>query len=240
MRGEVHKEPPPDVEFPHFKVIYYDQPESVGIKVTKTDARKKRWPDLSREILDDGSINIWQVAGEGVQHNWRQKLGELLRDKFLLVDPQLSAHLQPMKGRRCFLTDFPPEYQLFTQMKDGRTDHYLIGSKSVPAFRSPQEFFVHARWLMMGAEMDPEGYPDCKCKYCGDTRSQKEIDKEFQLPGPRETGHHSGRHAGSSSAVTSETIIMQAKDYRNLKKPSTGAQQTAAKGTESIDPALLP
>lgn len=33
-----------------------------------------------------------------------------------------------MKGRRRFLTDFPPDYKLFTQTKDGRTDHYLVGT----------------------------------------------------------------------------------------------------------------
>lgn len=147
-----------------------------------------------------------------------------------------------MRGRRRFLTDFPSEYKLFTQTKDGRTDHYLVGtvsthpcrlgfqhdfpspsgSRHVSAFRSPLEFFVHARWLMMGADTDSEGLPDCRCKYCDGTRSQKDIDREFKLPGPKDTGHHSGRHGGTSSAATSEKIIMQAKDYRNLKKPSTG------------------
>ena len=99
------------------------------------------------------------------------------------------------------------------------------GSKTVNSFRSPQEFFLHARWLMMGAEEDSEGYPACECKYCGVIRSQREIDEEFQLPGrtnsrSKSSGHNSGRQGGSSAA-TSETIISQAKDYRNLKKPNT-------------------
>ena len=151
-----------------------------------------------------------------------------------------------MVDRRCFLIDFPPDYKLFTHTKDGRMDHYLIGmparpcplpwfstrflvapgSKTVSSFRSPQEFFLHARWLMMGAEENSEGYPACECKYCGVTRSQREIDQEFQLPGRKgsrhkDSGHTSGRHGGSSSAATSGTIISQAKDYRNLKKPNT-------------------
>lgn len=74
---------------------------------------------------------------------------------------------------------------------------------------------------MMGAEEDSEGYPVCECKYCGVTRSQMEIDQEFQLPGRKDSRHKSsGRHGASSSTATSEAIILQAKDYRNLKKPN--------------------
>lgn len=32
-----------------------------------------------------------------------------------------------MRGRLCFLISFPKNYELFTQEKDGRTDHYLVG-----------------------------------------------------------------------------------------------------------------
>ena len=77
----------------------------------------------------------------------------------------------------------------------------------------------------MGADLDSDGYPACKCKYCGPSHHQGDIDREYQLPGHRDAGHkgsgNSGRHGGSSAA-TSEKIIMQAKDYRNLKKPTTG------------------
>lgn len=79
---------------------------------------------------------------------------------------------------------------------------------------------------MMGAEEDSEGYPACGCKYCDRTRTQKEIDEEFQLHGRKSTrqkgsGYHSGRHGGQSSAASSEAIISKAKDYRNLNKPDT-------------------
>jgi len=244
MRSEVHKEPPPDVEFPYFEVTYYDQPASAGITVKLTDARSKRWPDTSQSFHSDGSISGLRPSNDDTQHQWRQKLGEILTNKFLLTDPHLSAHLKPMIGRRCFLIDFPSDYKMFTHTKDGRIDHYLIGSKTVSSFRSPQEFFLHARWLMMGAEKDPEGYPACECKYCGGTRSQMDIDKEFELPGRKDSrnkgsGHHSSRHGASSSTATSEAIILQAKDYRNLKKPNAEAQQPASKAIESIDPALI-
>ena len=75
----------------------------------------------------------------------------------------------------------------------------------------------------MGAVTDSEGSPVCRCKYCDKSRTQKDIDREYQLPGHKDAGHKgSGHHGGSSSAATSEKIIMQAKDYRNLKKLSTG------------------
>jgi hypothetical protein len=239
-RGEFHKEPPPDIEFPHFEVIYYDQPASAGIRFKTTDARSERWPDSTQEFHSDGSISGLKPSSDDTQHQWRQKLGELLTSKFLLSDEQLSVHLQPMIGRRCFLIDFPPNYKMFTHTKDGRIDHYLIGSKTVSSFRSPQEFFVHARWLMTGAEKDHDGDPACGCKYCSGTRSQTAIDREFQLPGSKDSRHknsktYSGRHGASSTAATSEVIISQAKDYRNLKKPNPEAQQTASKGVESID-----
>lgn len=73
--------------------------------------------------------------------------------------------------------------------------------------------------------MKPGRVRVCGCKYCTPTRKQRDIDKEYQLPGLKDSGHKgsgSGRHGASSSAATSETIIMRAKDYRNLKKPSAG------------------
>jgi hypothetical protein len=91
MRGDFHKEPPLDIEFPYFEVVYYDQPESVGITINATDGRSKRWPDCSQTMESDGSINIWEPADDGAQHTWRQKLGEFLTDRFLLVDPKLKG-----------------------------------------------------------------------------------------------------------------------------------------------------
>jgi len=78
---------------------------------------------------------------------------------------------------------------------------------------------------MTGADTGSGGSPVCECKYCGPNRHQGDIDREYQLPGCRHSGRkgpgNSGRHGGSGAA-TSEMIIMQAKDYRNLKKPSMG------------------
>jgi len=94
MRGEHHNEPPPDIEFPYFEVAYYEQPLSVGIRVTATDARRERLEDPSQTFHGDGSINIWKHASEDTQHRWRQKLGELLRGRFLLEDLHLRGMIR--------------------------------------------------------------------------------------------------------------------------------------------------
>ena len=91
MRSETHKEPPPDIEFPCFEVTYYDQPASAGITVKVTDARSKRWPDTSQSFHSDGSISGLKPSNDDIQHQWRQKLGEILTNKFLLTDQHLSG-----------------------------------------------------------------------------------------------------------------------------------------------------
>lgn len=96
MRSEVHKEPPPDIGFPCFEVTYYDQPTSAGITVKTTDARRKRWPDSSQSFHSDGSISGLKPSNEDTQHQWRQKLGELLTVKFLLTDEHLSGMIRTL------------------------------------------------------------------------------------------------------------------------------------------------
>lgn len=91
MRGEAHRGPPPDIEFPYFEVVFYDQPASAGIKIKTTDARRKRWPDSSQSFHSDGSISGLKPSHEDTQHQWRQKLGELLTDRFLLADEHLRG-----------------------------------------------------------------------------------------------------------------------------------------------------
>ena len=86
MRSELHKGPPPDIGFPCFEVTYYDKPASAGITAKATDARSRRWPDSSQSFHNDGSINGLKPSSEDTQHQWRQKPGELLTNKFLLID----------------------------------------------------------------------------------------------------------------------------------------------------------
>lgn len=103
MRGETHREPPPDIEFPYFKITYYDVPHSVGITIKTTDGQSKRWPDCSPQgFHSDGSISTWQPSDEDVQYVWRQKLGELLTDWFLMSDLHLRGMIcTPLPDQPC-------------------------------------------------------------------------------------------------------------------------------------------
>lgn len=101
MRSQFHKEPPPDLEFPYFEVTYYDQPASAGITIKTTDARSKRWPDTTQSFHSDGSISGLSTSKEDTQHQWRQKLGELLTDKFLLADEHLSGMIRALFPLLC-------------------------------------------------------------------------------------------------------------------------------------------
>ena len=98
-------------------------------------------------------------------------------------------HIVP-EGPSYILRDFPPGYRLFDQNKgaelDPRHDLYLYGGfldafRSSPSsdlskgpikkrFRSINEFIPHAIWLMK----DPTIHT-CACKYCGKSKSQREI-----------------------------------------------------------------
>ncbi|KAG9093977.1 hypothetical protein FS749_013355 [Ceratobasidium sp. UAMH 11750] len=80
---------------------------------------------------------------------------------------------------------FPQGYALFCHHKtslgkEDRNDVYLYGAKGGIRFRSPNEFLLHAQWLMEGAKEDK-----CKCKWCtgGFSCSQIKINARFNLPG---------------------------------------------------------
>ena len=91
MRDIIRNEPPSDMEFPHFKVEYYDEPSAV-VTIKVTDASSDRWPDVSPQSLhDDGTIVEMKPSSGITDFQWRQKIGELLTYKFLLYDEHLSG-----------------------------------------------------------------------------------------------------------------------------------------------------
>ena len=110
MRSEVRKEPPHDIEFPYFEVTYYDQPASAGITIKTTDARSERWPDSSQSFHNDGSISGLKPSNEDTQHQWRQKLGELLTGGFLLVDEHLSGMICTILFFASLIKIIPPQF----------------------------------------------------------------------------------------------------------------------------------
>ncbi|KIJ49613.1 hypothetical protein M422DRAFT_777542 [Sphaerobolus stellatus SS14] len=87
------------------------------------------------------------------------------------------------------LTNLPEGYSLWVHYRGDkytpRSDAYLYGSRTVHLFRSPAEFFFHAKWLMQGmpvpktdsapvqhdeelfGDVLPEDLDDrCMCVYC--------------------------------------------------------------------------
>ncbi|CAE6458618.1 unnamed protein product [Rhizoctonia solani] len=94
-----------------------------------------------------------------------------------------------------FMEDLPTGYSLYglhskpESSGKSRVDYYLYGPKD-KRFRSPNEFTMHAVWLMGGGPHNPEL---CKCINCGTMGSQILINRTYGLPGrqdPKDHHHH--------------------------------------------------
>ena len=73
--------------------------------------------------------------------------------------------MHAIEKRQYILRDFPAGYALFEQRRrkagpSNDRDAYLYGSTIVNCFRSPEEFFEHAEWLITNME------GPCGCQYC--------------------------------------------------------------------------
>ncbi|CAE6449920.1 unnamed protein product [Rhizoctonia solani] len=92
-----------------------------------------------------------------------------------------------------FMVGLPAGYSLYscqTQPQSTgkiRTDLYLYGPENIKQFRSPNEFTMHAVWLMGGGPHNPSL---CQCIYCGPHSSQIEINRRFGLPGQHDARDH--------------------------------------------------
>ncbi|CAE7200603.1 unnamed protein product [Rhizoctonia solani] len=92
-----------------------------------------------------------------------------------------------------FMAGLPGGYSLWrhhSQPKSTqkpREDVYLYGPKRIKKFRSPNEFTMHAVWLMGGGPSNPAS---CECKHCGTLDSQIQINKRFGLPGQHDIQDH--------------------------------------------------
>ncbi|CAE6464196.1 unnamed protein product [Rhizoctonia solani] len=100
-------------------------------------------------------------------------------------------------GTPYFMDGLPTGYSLYchhSQPKSNdkpRTDLYLYGPKRIgqktKMFRSPNEFTMHAVWLMGGGSNNPSL---CKCIRCGTLNSQIDINNRYKLKGKRHKKHH--------------------------------------------------
>ncbi|KZT34604.1 hypothetical protein SISSUDRAFT_1122140 [Sistotremastrum suecicum HHB10207 ss-3] len=100
---------------------------------------------------------------------WLKKIGHYIAQFFLL--PLFPSGVFPdhVEYR---LKSWPDGYRLYIHRSGDRQcprkDLYLYGSKRVKCFRSPEEFFEHAVWLMKGGEGSGE---DCECQHCAGEES---------------------------------------------------------------------
>jgi len=149
--------------------------------------------ELHPVVRNDGSIDYMHecVGDDPVLTLWKTKIGSFLAE-FVL-------HLPEVRGRKKYiLANLPKGYGLFVHKKgdryNPRMDAYLWGSGSV--FRSPAEFFLHAKWILLGCPKPdplapphpdeelwgpqlPEEFTDrCGCKYCAGT-NQTYISNNF-------------------------------------------------------------
>ncbi|QRV74388.1 Transcription-silencing protein, cryptic loci regulator Clr2 [Ceratobasidium sp. AG-Ba] len=122
---------------------------------------------------------------------WRKIIGKCIAKKHFGYNTVETQY---------YMNGLPNGYTLYkhhktTPGKKKRSDTYLYGSRTEHVFRSPQEFLMHALWLMQGAMPNM-----CKCKWCtgGHSRSQIAINARYNLPGqqvpPERRIHRSARH----------------------------------------------
>lgn len=164
------------------------------IEWTTTDApRKPLCPNnYSLEWNPDpiGCVNWMEHLPDDhkINKEWRQYVGTFIAERFLgYTNTDDTAY---------WMSGFPPGYALYChhktmpEGKQDRHDVYLYGSPE-GKFRSPDEFLMHALWLMEGGSWN-----ECKCKY-STGMPQIEINCKYNLPGlkvsPEKRRHsHSG------------------------------------------------
>ncbi|EIN11838.1 hypothetical protein PUNSTDRAFT_119065 [Punctularia strigosozonata HHB-11173 SS5] len=214
-----------------------------GIIINRTDASADRWPKQVKEPAPSGlpstaSTNHFEVAvGTPQESHWKRAIGKFLAKQVLI--PAGYA----VKADRCVLISFPEGYKLFTHKKgdnyDWRTDCYLCGSLTVNRFRSPAEFFFHAKWLAEGKPTTSSGRTTCQCTYCDNTRTQGEIsatysnykkaqkrvsstegtDDEQENPASKRKRGTTAETKKKHKAAPAKPIM--AKDYRDMNRPDS-------------------
>lgn len=186
-----------------------------------SDGASSRRPnkDMSALVKEDGTVDYMQecTGDDPALNYWKGKIGTFLAEAVL--------GLPEAKGRKYILSRLPQGYRLFLHKKgdrlNPRTDAYLRGSTNVHSFRSPAEFFFHAKWLLLGCpkpdpfaprDLDeelfgpplPEDYTDrCGCKYCAGV-DQTYISTHFSNYSP---GQRKGQRTGQKEIKTTKDIF---------------------------------
>jgi len=167
-----------------------------------TKAFRPTREELTRVVLEGGVIDYMHecTGADPILKLWKTKIGSFLAQHVL--------KLPDAKYRKYILSSLPEGYNLFDHRKgdryNPRHDAYLYGSKTAAVFRSPAEFFFHAKWILLGCPTPgsvpghneelwgpalPEEITDrCACTYCAGT-SQEYISKNFSNYTPSKRAH---------------------------------------------------
>ncbi|EIN09715.1 hypothetical protein PUNSTDRAFT_143178 [Punctularia strigosozonata HHB-11173 SS5] len=202
---------------------------SVEIRLNDSDGDESTWPgnpgrpSTERIVNADNEVYYYEPcegnddASRTRLKHWYHLIGSFLAKEVVNKD---GFHFD---RNICYLYAFPEGYKLYLRKKGHkdapRIDPVLFGHSST--FRSPAEFFMHAKWLAEGRPVKSNGRPDCGCKYCSGTKqsviSQQHLHYTPAGSGPRaESGGRAARllNPGRRRSRSSGTGPMMAKDYR--------------------------
>ncbi|KAG8753955.1 hypothetical protein FRC14_005512 [Serendipita sp. 396] len=158
------------------------------ISIINTDINDESQP---HEEEQDNAIYASknEAIYQRVESHWKKQLGKKL------VEDYMGIGLVDTVKKQYQLALFPRGYRLVVKKRQrgeskGQTDAYLIGRCQLPwrkchklkhckgghrQYRSPNEFLLHAAWLMSGATPG-----DCWCRYCDKSHSQTQINKKLK------------------------------------------------------------
>ncbi|CAL1707608.1 unnamed protein product [Somion occarium] len=211
------------LETPHYVAYQRATDRSIAIELREdaTDVASDRRPSMTvKHVEEDGTVNYYEEATSETQNKWKRALGPLLAKFVVKPAVQLEGNKFTGNVTSSALFEFPRGYKLYTHKKgdhyDPRKDNYLIGSQHVRAFRSPQEFFLHAKWLMEGQAYNSDGTRACGCCYCNPAVTQSDIARQYG------TGHISDkpRRQRTSRPRPATSGVIQAKDYTKFNVSS--------------------
>ncbi|KAG8878338.1 hypothetical protein FRB97_002592 [Tulasnella sp. 331] len=180
--------------------------QMIRFNASDGDASARPTESMLDRTVSNGEVNYHRKVNlnENACKTWRKKIGVAL-----------ARDLNLDSTKEWYLADWPQNYELFVHLKGSkanpRHDLYLYGGPS--KFRSANEFYPHARWLII----NPDG--KCDCKYCGNTKHQRAINFREGL-GP---------------AVVSSTAAPSTQSKVKERRPSLSAPATGP-STERPNP----
>ncbi|KAF8313613.1 hypothetical protein DL93DRAFT_2202294 [Clavulina sp. PMI_390] len=175
----------------------------IPISFTVSDGSQENWPETyftrgpnrHDATLPTGKpfLRIDDFAANEDRQQVRQDEAKRRRAKVERWFKKIATHLSTriyddpdelFPGSSFTLAGFPDGYALFEQWRPEGQNHrasdlYLCGSSTVVKFRSPEEFFEHAEWLIGGME------GSCRCQYCDREYVSRSKRKKASLGGPR-------------------------------------------------------